>query len=49
MGKGCMHCCVDNDEEGCALELRNKLIDQSDVKYGSDSHVLEKRFQRLRC
>ena len=50
MGKGCIHCCVDNGEEGCALKLQIKLIDQPNVKYGiRGSHVLERRFQRLRC
>lgn len=50
MGKDCIRCCGDNGEEGCALELHSKLIDQPDVKYViRGSHVLERRFQRLRC
>ena len=31
MGKGCIHYCVDNGEEGCALELQSELIYQPDV------------------
>lgn len=46
MEKGCKHCCVDNDEEGCALELQSKLIDQRKESMGSEALTFWKNISK---